>query len=447
VAAELSIISRPVAQLGGARLQAHFRGDGLDDVLIEDVACAAGTSVQATSLFRDFPARKASLESAALEARRVLNLVSRYVLHHPGVAWRLSLDGEVRLQHAPGAHREAMATVYGALTANRMLELSVQDGAYAVHGVISRPELARPRRDRLHLAVNGRPVELEDGLAGVIQRAYGSLLPKGQAPVGALELSVPATALNVNTHPGKLRVAFLKPARVEAVFTEAISAALREHPLVRAAPEPRIVTGPVRAASSFPVLEFLGTYRSTYVLAEGDGDLWLIDQHAAHERILYEELEQAMNGQSLELSEAEFVTLNPTEQASFEAREPELQAMGLLLEPFGGALYRVRAVPAVMLGLPLEDGVRQIVHDALGLEDARRAVLARLACHPAIKAGHRLAQAQAQALLEALRQCEIPWACPHGRPTALRLTERDLAHQFGRRSPRDLARAGDEVQR
>jgi DNA mismatch repair protein MutL len=448
VAAELSITSRPAIQLGGACLTAHFRGDGTDQVQVADVPCAAGTSVVARDLFADFPARKASLESAALEARRVGSLVSRYVLHHPGLAWRLVVDGEVRLQHAPGSHRDAMATVYGALASNRMLEVGVQDGAYSVRGVTSRPELARPRRDRLHIAVNGRPVELEDSIASTVQRAYSSLLPKGHSPVAALEIVAPPTALNVNTHPGKLRVAFLEPARVEAVLTEAIAGALREHPLVRAAPEPRVVTGPIRAASSFPPLEFIGAYRDAYLLAEGDGDLWLIDQHAAHERILYEELEAAfIMGQSLELPEAEFVTLSPAEIAMLEVRDPELRAMGLILEPFGGGLHRVRAVPAVIAGLPLEEGVRQIVHDALGLEEARRAVLSRLACHPAVKAGHRFAHADAQELLEALRECQIPWACPHGRPTALRLTERDLAHQFGRRSPRDVARAGDEISR
>jgi DNA mismatch repair protein MutL len=199
VAAELTITSRPANQLGGAKLTAHFRGDGRDEVQMADVPCAAGTTVQARDLFADFPARKASLESAALEARRVGTLVSRYVLHHPNLAWRLVVDGEVRLQHAPGLHRDAMATVYGALAANRMLEVSVQDGLYGVRGVTSRPELARPRRDRLHVAVNGRPVELEDGIAGVIVRAYSSLLPKGHAPVAALEIVAPPEALNVNT--------------------------------------------------------------------------------------------------------------------------------------------------------------------------------------------------------------------------------------------------------
>jgi DNA mismatch repair protein MutL len=207
------------------------------------------------------------------------------------------------------------------------------------------------------------------------------------------------------------------------------------------------VTGPIRAfGSSFPALLYIGSYRDAYLLAEGDGDLWLIDQHAAHERILYEELERAFDtGQSLELPEPELIQLTPLEVASFDARVVELEAWGLKLEPFGASLYRVRSLPAVVAGLPMPDLARQIVHEALGAQEAKRGVLSRLACHPAIKAGHKLAYRAASELLEALRACEIPWTCPHGRPTALRLTERDLAHQFGRRNARDVARLGDET--
>jgi DNA mismatch repair protein MutL len=278
-------------------------------------------------------------------------------------------------------------------------------------------------------------------------KAFQGLLPKNYAPICVLDLTVPPQKLNVNTHPGKLRVGFLEPKVIEELIETAVLNALREHPLVKSAPEPRVVTGPIRAfGSSFPALSYIGSYRDAYLLAEGDGDLWLIDQHAAHERILYEELERAFDtGQSLELPEPELIQLTPLEVSSFDARMLELEAWGLILEPFGASLYRVRSLPAVVAGLPMPDLAREIVHEALGAQEAKRGVLSRLACHPAIKAGHKLAYRAASELLEALRACEIPWTCPHGRPTALRLTERDLAHQFGRRSARDVARLGDET--
>jgi DNA mismatch repair protein MutL len=440
-AASLVLISRPKDQLGGAKVIAFA-----EEAILERVACAAGTSVEVRDLFQEYPARLASLESPALEARRVMVLLNRYVLHYPNIAWRAVIDGEAKLIHTPGGYREAISTVYGAMTANRMLEVDLQDGEYAVTGVVSRPEMARPRRDRMHISVNGRPVELEDIVATSVLKAFQGLLPKNYAPICVLDISVPPQKLNVNTHPSKLRVGFLEPGLVQDLVETAVGTALRAHPLVKSAPEPRVVTGPIRAfGNSFPALLYIGAYRDAYLLAEGDGDLWLIDQHAAHERILFEELSSAFDaGQSLELPEPELIQLTPLEVAHFEARAIDLETWGLKLEPFGASLYRVRALPAVVLGLPLPDLAREIVHEALGDHEAKRAVLARLACHPAIKAGHKLAYKAASDLLEALRACEVPWTCPHGRPTALRLTERDLAHQFGRRSARDVARVGDE---
>jgi DNA mismatch repair protein MutL len=440
-AASLVLTSRPKGQLGGAQVFAFG-----EEAILERVACAAGTSVEVRDLFQEFPARLASLESPALEARRVMVLLNRYVLHYPGVAWRVIIDGETKLIHTPGSYREAVATVYGAMTANRMLEVRLEDGDYCVSGVVSRPEMARPRRDRMQISVNGRPVELEDTVALAVLKAFQGLLPKNYAPICVLDIAVPANKLNVNTHPSKLRVGFLEPLVVQELIGSAVLDALKAHPLVKSAPEPRVVTGPIRAfGNSFPELLYLGAYRDAYLLAEGDGDLWIIDQHAAHERILFEEFEHAFDaGQSLDLPEPELIQLTPLEVASFEARAPELEAWGLKLEPFGASLYRVRALPAVVLGLPVPDLAREIVFEALGAHEAKQSVLSRLACHPAIKAGHKLAFRAASDLLEALRACEIPWTCPHGRPTALRLTERDLAHQFGRRSARDVARVGDE---
>ncbi len=441
-AANLTLTSRPKTQLGGARVIAFG-----EEAILERVACAAGTSVEVRDLFLEFPARRASLESAALEARRVMLLLNRYVLHYPSIAWRANLNSETKLVHTPGSYREAIATVYGAMTANRMLEVQIEDGGYGVIGVVSRPEMARPRRDRMHISVNHRPVELEETVALVVLKAFQDLLPKNYAPICVLDITVPPEKLNVNTHPGKLRVGFTEPKIIEELIETAILNTLRAHPLVKSAPEPRVVTGPIRAfGSSFPALLYIGAYRDAYLLAEGDGDLWLIDQHAAHERILYEELEFAFDsGQSLELPEPELIQLTPLEVAAFETRALELEIWGLKLEPFGAGLFRVRALPAVVLGLPVENLAREIVHEALGVHEAKRSVLGRLACHPAIKAGHVLSFRAASALLEALRNCQTPWTCPHGRPTALRLTERDLAHQFGRRSARDVARVGDEL--
>jgi DNA mismatch repair protein MutL len=174
----------------------------------------------------------------------------------------------------------------------------------------------------------------------------------------------------------------------------------------------------------------------------------VVDQHAAHERILYETLEQRYRSEPpAELPHAELLPLTPEDEATYRERQGELAEKGLMLEPFGGGRWRVRQVPAFLLGHP--DLISGVVTDALGrgsADEAWRAVLGRLACLPALKAGHELAHAEAQILLDALAACETPWACPHGRPTALVLSELELARRFGRRGVRATAPKVEEIE-
>ena len=189
---------------------------------------------------------------------------------------------------------------------------------------------------------------------------------------------------------------------------------------------------------AFPELRYLGTYLELYLLAEAAGQLWVIDQHAAHERILFEELSERYRAEPpVELAAPELLPLTPEDEARYLERRDELAALGLVLEPFGSGRWRLRTVPAFLVShTELYGGV---VVDALGrgsAAEAWRNVLGRLACLPAMKAGHRLERADAQILLDTLKRCETPWACPHGRPTALVLSELELARRFGRRGVR-----------
>ncbi len=440
-AADVVLTTRPKNQLGGSRLSVL---DG--ERSLEKVTSASGTTVDIRDLFARFPARKAGLESPALETRRVLNLVQRYVLHHPAVAWRVTIEADVRLNHTPSHFREAVATVYGAMTANRLLNLDFEQDNVRVSGVITRPELARPRTDRMHLAINSRPVELETNIENAVLKAFSTLLPKNHAPSMVLNIVVPPELVNQNAHPGKLRVALLEAKQVEKVVEAAIAQVLNAQPLAPSVPEPRIVQAPQAIRSSFPELRLIGTYRDTYLLAEStDGDLWLLDQHAAHERIIFEELENSFEtAHTLELPKPELLTLPPDMELALETKREELITWGFTFENFGGGLHRIASIPSAFIGIRLETVV-DVLSRALNAPDVRRDFLARMACLPAIKAGHKLEKADAALLLETLRACRVPWACPHGRPTALKLAERDLAHQFGRRSARDVARNSELV--
>lgn len=434
-AGRLEVVTRPAAQIGAVRLAA--RGD---EVELSRVKAPAGTSVAVRDLFADLPARRRTQASAATEVREVAALVGRYVLHHPRLHWTLVADGDVKLRHAPSDARGAVASVYGPLVANRVLPL---ESPFAV-GVLSRPELTRPRRDRMHLSVNGRPVAFPPELERAVVAGYGDLLPAGHAPLCVLDLRLPPGDVNPNVHPAKALVALARLPELAARLGEAVRGALLAHPLVRAAPPVRVAEAPRATAARFPELALLGVYRETYLLAEGEGDLWLVDGHAAAERVWYERLDRAFGAAApVELAEPELVQLTPEQALRLAERADELRAFGVDVEAFGAGLGRVRALPSEALGLPVARLVETVLEAALGPEAPRRAVLAALACAPALKAG-MLTPERAREVLADLAACDLPYACPHGRPTVVRLSERDLAHAFGRRGPRDLPRGRDE---
>lgn len=438
-AGELHLVTRPAAQVGASEVLAHG-----EKVTVSRTSAPAGTTVRVRHLFAGLPARLRTQASPNVEAREITTLVGRYVLHWPELHWKLTVDGEARLTHAPADHRGAVASVYGPLSANRVL--NVDHGG--VKGVVSRPELTRARRDRMHFSVNGRPIQAPPELEKAVIDGFAELLPAGAAPLCVLDLTVAPEDHNPNVHPAKQVVALADLPGVAARVREAVAAALAEHPLARMAPSliaPPAAAAPVNARN-FPDLTLVGLYQNLYLLAQGEGDLWVIDAHAAHERALFEQFSRELeDAPPLELPEPELLHLTPEQTARLHERHDELRSWGLTLEDFGAGLARLRTLPAALAALPVPHLHEQIVETALGDHpDPRREVLGRLACAPALKAG-MLDHARAERVLSALSACEQPWACPHGRPTTLRLSERDLAHAFGRRGVRDVPRGRDEV--
>ncbi|MEF2279072.1 DNA mismatch repair endonuclease MutL [Deinococcus sp. YIM 134068] len=440
-AGELHLVTRPASQVGAAEVLAAG-----EDVTLRRTSAPAGTTVTVRNLFARLPARLRTQAPAGVEAREITALVGRYVLHWPGLHWRLSVDGEARLTHAPADHRGAVASVYGPLSANRVLRVDA-DG---VCGVVSRPELTRARRDRMHFSVNGRPVLAPPELEKAVIEGFAELIPSGVAPLCVLDLRIAPEDHNPNVHPAKQVVALADLPGVAARVREAVAGALAAHPLARSAPAliapPAPQTAPTRG--NFPDLTLVGVYQELYLLAQGEGDLWVVDAHAAHERALYERFTRALGAAPpVELPEPELLHLTPEQVARLHERGAELRGWGLVIEDFGAGLARLRALPAVLAALPVPRLHEEIVEAALGdSPDPRRHVLARLACAPAMKAG-MLDGDRGEAVLTSLSGCEQPWSCPHGRPTTLRLSERDLAHAFGRRGVRDVARGRDEVKR
>jgi DNA mismatch repair protein MutL len=429
-------------------------------------ARALGTTVTVEDLFGAQPARRKFLKARATEAGHVAQVTTQLALARPDVAFALALDGRTALT-TPGSGdaRAALAAVYGADVAAALLELptaATLDGGVQVRGYVSPPGLHRGTRGAITLVVNGRVVSAR-ALLYALEEAYHTLLPVGRHPLALLWVAVPPAEVDVNVHPAKQEVRFLRERAVCAAVHRAVQAAIgasRAIPVVSAleppAPAPPAPAVPA-AASPAPLwesaapatpqpparprlggLRVLGQVALTYITAEGAAGLYLIDQHAAHERVLLEQLRRTRPGgeQVQYLLEPQVVELTAAQAAALRGHLADLAALGFVVEAFGPRALLLRAIPAALrpatIARVLQETCEALAHDAPAT-DWREAVCLLLACKTAVKAGQLLTLEEMRALLEQLDEAELGQTCAHGRPTAVLLTHGQLEREFGRR--------------
>jgi DNA mismatch repair protein MutL len=476
--ADVEIISRPhVAPAGGyLKLQ-----DGAV-VATGPRGTPEGTIVTARNLFRRQPARLKFLRSAGSEAGHIAAVVSHYALAYPEVAFTLRLDGRLSLQ-TPGSgdRQEAVAAVYGAAAAPAMLPLPASEaGEYAnVSGLVSPPSLTRANRTYISLFINRRWVRSRT-LTFAVEEAYRGLLMTGRFPIAVLDITLPPEELDVNVHPTKAEIRLRREREVFAIVqrrvrralvdqspapearaaswgaaTAAPGSATRPVPVLPGAVDPRFDSSrpsvhrpgpagegrPQEAAplmSQLPLLRAVGQVGATYVVAEGPEGVYLIDQHAAHERVLYERLLAKPAGQAEVQGFLQPVTveLAPHQEQALQAFAEALVGQGFSLEPFGERTHLLRAAPAVFRSQDAAQALLELL-DALAREestgDPRERVAASLACHAAIRAGQTLSPDEMRELLRQLEETQSPHTCPHGRPTMIHLSADALAKEFRRR--------------
>ncbi len=486
-----TIISRPPEAAAGARL----RVEGGHAGQLEPVGAPPGTLVRVEDLFYNVPARRKFLKKPVTERRRIDALLTRYALAYPEVRFSLTQDGRTALQTSGnGERREALAALYGLETARRMLSVQALEGRIRVEGFISPTDLTRGNRQGMLFFVNRRPVQ-DATLSAALLRAYHTLLMVGRYPYAALLLEMPPEDVDVNVHPAKSEVRFRdKDAVFRAVQGAARRALLAHTPLpdIRvnspylspregsplegrtapwdsAAPQggagadspaggaylpgtlPRPEEGSAPPLSSeqpplpggVPLLRLVGQIASAYLVAEGPDGLYLIDQHAAHERVLFERFmarqEESLPAQAL--LEPVTVTLPPEQARLLEGELPILAKLGFQVEDFGRNTFLVRAVPTLLAKMDPAAALRVLVEDfeedetpLQGRVEAK--IIARVCKRAAVKAGQTLLQAEQEALLRDLEACRSPRTCPHGRPTMIHLSVDVLERQFGRRGPR-----------
>jgi len=404
-----------------------------------------GTTVTVHHLFRNVPARLKFLKAATTESGHIANLLSQYALAFPEVRFNLVVDGRLTLQTSGnGSLEDVVAEIYGLEVAGQMLKIADTDQVPGVSGMVSPPSLARSSRSYLSFFVNRRWVS-SSLLARATEDAYHGLLMTGKHPIAIINISLPPQELDINVHPTKRDVKFRNSQIVYAAVQKSIQKVLVK------APTPEVKTGApsfipppslwtVKGAGpvSLPILRVLGQLASNYIMAEGPEGLYLIDQHAAHERVLFEKILVQRAQRQIEIQgllEPVSLELTPKQEEVLKKKGELLGEFGFSLEPFGGRSYLLKAVPAIMREGNLAETVGELL-DSLAIEEepAKRdeKIAQSVACHSAVKAGHSLNAEEMRELIKQLEQTRQPRTCPHGRPTMIHLSSRQLEKEFGR---------------
>jgi DNA mismatch repair protein MutL len=451
--------------------------DGGKVVRAGKAGCPSGTSIEVRQLFAHVPGRRKFLRTEETEWSHIEQGVRLAALARPEVGWVLRRDGAVFWQDtAREALEERMAAVFGRDWRETFLEIDIKDGGMRIHGYLGRPGVNRATRVEQILFVNSRPVQ-SGSLNAALLEGYHNALMRGRYPVTVLFLEMDPCGVDVNVHPAKREVRFRQDGDVRRFVSGAVAEVLRGGS-VGPLPMPTMTTNgfspaltfaptasqpattvpgrapvPVAAGGSLGLevesapgipagWRFLGVVDHLYLVAEKEGGVVLIDQHAAHERILFEQLlrqvaQEEVSGQRLLYPVT--IEFPPVQAAFLKDRAEELGKVGLGISAMGGNSFLVDALPPRIRTLAVEEFVRGVVADLeKGGSTAKKnrrlseEVIAKTVCRHAVKANDRLNDAEAVRLLADLLACELPYTCPHGRPTMILWSKTELEKKFGR---------------
>ncbi len=442
--AEVEILTQSVADSSGTYLS--LKNGAINRR--ESRARARGTTISVRQLFRNFPARLKFLKSPATENSYIAHLVSQYALAFPEIRFSLIINGRLVLNTSGNGNlRDVVVEVYGAEVAQKMLEVNNRDTMPVVSGLVSLPSLSRSSRGYFSFFVNRRWIQSRL-LTKAVEQAYQGFLMSGKYPIVIISLSLPPEEIDVNVHPAKREVKFWHDQNVFIATQRAIRKALAAVPApkFKTVPTPAILpsnpwveTGEKSALSlELPILRVVGQLANNYIITEGPEGLYLIDQHAAHERILYEKLLTQRSRQQVEvqgLLEPIVIELTPRQEEILRTKADVLNQFGFSIEPFGTRSYLIKTVPALIKEANLMESTKALM-DLLTFKEASASweekIAQSLACHNAIKAGQILSNEEIRELVRQLEQTSQPRACPHARPTMVHLSSRQLEKEFGR---------------
>ncbi|HEY4100853.1 MAG TPA: DNA mismatch repair endonuclease MutL [Gemmatimonadales bacterium] len=443
-------------------------GARLDQV--RDASRQRGTTVTVRTLFFNTPARRKFLRSASSESRAIWDTVSTLALAHPEVGFDLTLDGRTRLAvPAEQTPDERLAAIWGAELVGTLIAVDFAVGSVRVHGFAQRPADAQPTGRRTQLFVNGRPFR-DPFLVRAAEAGYRSAIHPGDRPSLLLAIDVDPGDVDVNVHPAKLEVRFRDRLGVERAAEEAIRAALARldasavlgetslsaprplwYPAGLAdrsaapgdlfAPLDEAVTHAAHQPAVIPMLPHLLQLADTYICYEAADGLVIVDQHSAHERVLYEDVLRRLQGDGLPAQRLLLpitIELNDEELDAVSAHAELLRRTGFEIEPFGGRAVAIHGVPNPHPRFDAESCFRELIADLArgrfgGWANRLERFAATWACRAAVKAGQSLDERSMRELLTALFTCDLPPHDVHGRSTIVQLPLDELERRFGRR--------------
>ena len=434
---------------------------------VRPTAAPAGTMVEVADLFYNTPARKKFMKATSTELSHTVHVIQQLALPHPEIHFRLTHNGKDLLD-VPSVKtlRERVLQIVGQDWFDQLLELSPRPGLLKLDGFVSSPPFSLASRDQQQFFVNRRVVR-SPLLNHALTTAYDTSMMKGRYPVAFLFLEVPFDTVDVNIHPTKREVRFrdqqqihdavhrivqdrLRPTRLTAVTHPApgvvydgwqkASAALPVGEPAESYLKGKEFRPPVQGALSSSILP-LGQIHQTYIVAQVEGELHIIDQHAAHERLLFDRMMAQLEGQQLSVQPLLFSeTVELSQAMALRLKEilPDLKTVGLEVEEFGPRTFLIHTMPAVLGPVDGRKLLLDLIED-LGVEKSAQPlnatlqqVMASMACHGAVKAHQDLGLKQMQGLLEDLSTTSAS-TCPHGRPIRVTFTPSDLEKMFRRK--------------
>ncbi len=469
--------------------------DGVSSLPTE-IGAPNGTVVTVERLFYNTPARKKFLKTPRYEFGLISDLMSKIILSHPQISFTLKHNNNTVLTNPSGSIEQAFANIYGHDTIKQMITLEYTDGI-VIHGLISLPALTRANRNGYCFFANNRWVKSKE-LSAAVDQAYYTLLPKHRYPLIVLFIEINSNCIDVNVHPAKTEIKFKDNQLIQNALTSAISTAMNkreqmvphlvglrelppesiggksevwhmeenkkpikqikyDQPLINNLFASKLMAQNSQDQTStivssdkadqplsgkqllYSSLSLLGQIEGTYIIATSDDGIYIIDQHAAHERILFEQIQAQVNnveGNSIQLAVPVNFEVTYKEKLMLIDAILDLRQIGFIIEHFGNNSFVIRATPTWYQGTAPEQLLIDIIEELnqKNINQLRQEEIMLAACKKAVKANQYLSKQDINSLFCSLDKCQNPFTCPHGRPLSIKLTYQEIEKKFLRNS-------------